>query len=85
VSGDQSGVGSWIPAVPPVSGRLNAASWKMKKIAMVTTTNVWRRVRSATIPIGIAASPATRPPTGSSAKTSHPPLKCQSRAASATA
>ena len=71
--------------MPPVNPRLVAASWKMKKIAIVTTTNVWRRVRRATSPTGIAISPATIPPNGSSANTGHPPATCQSRAASATA
>ena len=46
-----------MPEVPPVKPRLYAASWKMKKIAIVTTTNVCRRVRSATSPTGIAISP----------------------------
>ena len=74
-----------MPEVPPVKDRLNAASWKMKKIAIVTTTNVWRRVRSATKPTGMAARPATSPPKGSSANTAQPPGTCQSCAASATA
>ena len=57
----------------------------MKKIAIVTTTNVWRRVRSAIRPTGIAIRPATTPPNGSSANTAQPPATCQSWAASATA
>ena len=82
---ENGAIGSRMPDVPPVKPRLVAASWKMKKMAMVTTTNVWRRVRSATSPTGMAISPATRPPNGSSPKTAHPPVTCQSRAASATA
>ncbi len=57
----------------------------MKKIAIVTTTNVCRRVRSAISPTGIAISPATAPATGSRANTAQPPATCQSWAASATA
>ena len=77
--------GSRIPDVPPVNPRFSASSWKMKKIAMVITTNVWRRTRSATSPNGTAIAAAISPPNGSSANTSQPPGTCQSRAASATA
>ena len=49
----------------------------MKKIAIVITTNVWRRVRSAISPIGIAISPATSPATGTSANTAQPAANVQ--------
>jgi len=85
LAAENGAIGYWIPEVPPVKPRLKAQSWNMKKIAIVTTTNVCRRVLSATKPTGIAIAAATRPPNGSSPNTSQPPLKCQSRAASATA
>ena len=44
----------------------------MKKNAMVITTKVCRRTRSAISPSGTATSAATRPPSGSSAKMSPP-------------
>ena len=40
--------------------------------AIVITTNVWRRARSAISPVGIAIRPATMPATGTSANTPHP-------------
>ncbi len=46
-----------------------ASSWKMKKIAIVMTTKVCLRVRRATKPTGIAASAATKPPSGTNQKT----------------
>ena len=85
LAAEKGASGSRMPEVPPVKLRLNAASWKMKKMAIVTTTKVCRRVRSATRPTGIAISPATRPPKSTSANTGHPPATCQSRAATATA
>ena len=85
MAAENGAIGRNSPDVPPVKLKLYAANWKMKKIAIVTTTNVWRRVRSATSPTGIATSAATRPPKGSSANTAQPPLTCQSWAARATA
>ena len=52
--------------------KFDAASWKMNMNAIVITTNVWRRARSAINPVGIATSPATMPATGTSAKMPHP-------------
>jgi len=73
-----------MPVVPLVNGRLNARSWKTKKIAIVTTTKVCRRVRRATRPTGIASSPATSPATGISANTAQPAGTCQSCSVRAT-
>ena len=53
-----------IPVAPPVQLKLEAISWKMKNTAIVTTTKVCRRTRSATSPNGTATTAATRPPSG---------------------
>ncbi len=66
--------------VPPVNERLNAISWKMKKIAMVITTNVCRRTRSAIRPNGTAMAAATTAASGSRANSAGPVI-CQSLAA----
>ena len=58
--------------MPPVKARFDAASWKMNMNAIVMTTNVWRRARSAISPVGIAINPATMPATGTSANTGQP-------------
>ena len=60
--------------------KLEAISWKMKKMAMVTTTNVCRRTRSATRPNGTATTAATTAASGIRANTAFP-VRCQSRAA----
>ena len=60
--------------------KLNAISWKMKKMAMVITMNVCRRTRSAISPNGIAMAAPTAALSGISAKTAVPSM-CQSRAA----
>ncbi len=52
-------------------------SWKMKNTAIVMTTNVWRRTRSAIRPNGIARIAPSSPVSGSSAKTMDP-VRCQS-------
>src|ERR1700748_1203845 len=44
----------------------------MNMNAIVMTTNVWRRARSAISPVGIAINPATMPATGTSANTGQP-------------
>ena len=64
---------------------LNAASWKMKKIAIVTTTNVWRRVRNAISPTGTAISAAMIPHSGNSANEGQPPPTCRCWHSSASA
>ena len=38
----------------------------MKSVAIVITTKVWRRTRSAAHPMGRATAIAARPPTGTS-------------------
>ena len=60
--------------------RLNAMSWKMKKMAIVMTTKVCRRTRSATRPNGTAIRAATTAASGSSANSAVPVI-CQSLAA----
>ena len=72
-----------MPLVPPVKEKLNAISWKMKKMAIVMTTNVCRRTRSATRPTGTAMTAATTAASGSSPNTASP-VRFQSRAAIAT-
>ena len=61
-----------MPLVPLVNEKLKAISWKMKKIAIVTTTNVCRRTRSAIKPTGRATPAATSPASGSVAKITFP-------------
>ncbi len=80
VAASQFGEGARIPLDPPVTDRLVAVSWAMKKYAIVTTTKVCRRTRSAISPSGTASTPASAPASGSSAKTASP-VRCQSRAA----
>ena len=55
-----------MPPFPLVNARLKAMSWKMKNTAMVTTTNVCRRTRSAISPNGTAITAPAMPPRGSS-------------------
>ena len=71
--------------MPPVNGRLKASSWKTKKIAIVTTTNVCRRVRSAIEPDRDRGE--ARHQAGERQQREHassPPATCQSCAVSAT-
>ena len=76
--------GASSPLEPPVNQKLNAISWKMKKMAMVITMKVCRRTRSAISPNGTAISAPTAAQSGSSAK-AVVPWMCQSRAAIASA
>ena len=76
-------IGATMPLVPPVKEKLNAISWKMKKNAIVITTNVCRLTRSATRPSGTAIAAATTPASGSKPNTASP-VSCQSRAPMAT-
>ena len=64
VAGSQLRNGGKIPVVPPVQLKLEAISWKMKKTAMVTTTKVCRRTRSAISPNGTATTTAASPASG---------------------
>ena len=72
-----------MPLDPPVTDRLVTVSCAMKKYAIVMTTNVCRRTRSAISPSGTASTPASTPASGSSANTVSP-VRCQARAAIAT-
>jgi hypothetical protein len=83
VAAVQFRIGASMPLVPPVKEKLNAISWKMKKNAIVITTNVCRRTRSATRPSGTAMAAATIAASGSSPNTASPD-RCQSRAPIAT-
>ncbi len=83
VFGSQLRNGGKIPVAPPVQLKLYAISWKMKKMAMVTTTKVCRRTRSAIRPNGTATAAAARPATGYSAKTT-PPTRFRCLDSSAT-
>ena len=83
VAASQFGDGARIPLDPPVNDRLVAVSWAMKKNAIVITTNVCRRTRSAISPSGTASTPPRAPASGSSAKTASP-VRCQSLAAMPT-
>ncbi len=84
VSGDQFGTGASSPLEPPVIDRFDAESWAMKKNAIVITTKVCRRTRSAIRPSGIAITVAISPASGSRAKT-EAPFSCQSLAMMPTA
>ena len=84
MAADQFRIGASIPLVPPVNEKLNAISWKMKKKAIVMTTNVCRRTRSATSPSGTAMTAAATAASGSRPNTASP-ARCQSRAPIATA
>ena len=66
-----------MPVVPPVNEKLKAISWKMKKMAIVTTRNVFRRTRSVIKPKGTAMPAAIKPASGSVANTTFP-FNCQS-------
>ncbi len=57
----------------------------MNMNAIVITTNVWRRARSAISPVGIATRPAMMPATGTSANTPHPAAKPRWLASSVSA
>jgi hypothetical protein len=83
VAGAQFRIGASMPLVPPVNEKLNAISWKMKKNAIVITTNVCLRTRSATSPSGTATAAATTAASGSRANTASP-VSCQSWAHTAT-
>ncbi len=72
-----------IPDEPPVKPKLKAISWKMKKIAIVITTNVCRRARRATRPNGTATIAPATAPSGISQNTDSP-LRCQCWARMAT-
>ena len=76
--------GADTPWLPWVKARLKASSWKMKKIAIVTTTNVCRRTRSATSPNGTATAAAASPASGRVAKITSP-VRCWCQASSPTA
>ncbi len=60
--------------------KLNAISWKMKKMAMVITMNVCRRTRSAISPNGTAMAAPTAAHERYQREDAVPSM-CQSRAA----